>query len=191
MLSGVARLIANHQSSAPSKAYQKSGSFAPLALPSVGSTTTLSDTRQSRRPATTFRPLPSPMTGLPQLPGSPFQHAVPTTPMDRNGCVCRCFPVPLGPSPLCRRGGVHDFTFEACSGFTHITACWIAQPPKGGLCHEASDQDDCSSQPLVSYQALPTTAWMDPSSTGEPRRWGALRNVGLACGSGKNVCCSG
>ena len=33
---------------------------------------------------------------------------------------------------------VHDFTFEACSGFTRVTACRIARPPKGGLCHEAS-----------------------------------------------------
>jgi len=33
-------------------------------------------------------------------------------------------------------------------------------------------------KPLVSYQALPTTAWMDPSSTGEPRRWGALNFSG-------------
>ena len=33
-------------------------------------------------------------------------------------------------------------------------------------------------KPLVSYQVLPTTSWMDPSSTGESRRWGALRNAG-------------
>jgi hypothetical protein len=33
-------------------------------------------------------------------------------------------------------------------------------------------------KPLVSYQVLPTTSWVDPSSTGEPRRWGALRYPG-------------
>src|SRR6478672_1713110 len=49
MLSGVVRLIANHQSSAPSKAHQKSGSFPPLALPSLSSTATLSDTRGDHR----------------------------------------------------------------------------------------------------------------------------------------------
>jgi hypothetical protein len=27
--------------------------------------------------------------------------------------------------------------FEACSGFTHVTARRIAQPPTGDLCHEA------------------------------------------------------
>jgi hypothetical protein len=37
-------------------------------------------------------------------------------------------------------------------------------------------------KPLVSYQVLPTTSWVDPSSTGEPRRWGALRYPGtLQC----------
>src|SRR5208337_743638 len=41
------------------------------------------------------------------------------------------------PSPLFRRIGIHIFTFEACSGFTRVTARWIAQPPNGGLCHEA------------------------------------------------------
>ncbi len=42
------------------------------------------------------------------------------------------------PSPNLRRVGIRIITFEACSGFTHVTARWIAQPPKaGGLCHEA------------------------------------------------------
>ncbi len=45
------------------------------------------------------------------------------------GASVGCFPTPLGPSPYLRRVGVHDFTFEACSGFTLITACRIAQPP--------------------------------------------------------------
>src|SRR5436309_13227712 len=49
MLSGVVRLIANHQSSAPSKAHQKSGSFPPLALPSLHCTTTPADARGGHR----------------------------------------------------------------------------------------------------------------------------------------------
>src|ERR1019366_4096907 len=78
MLSGVVRLT-NHQSSALSKAHQKSGSFPPLALPSLGSTMTLSETRSDHRRddvggATSVR------AGLPRLPGSPFRHAVPPYP---------------------------------------------------------------------------------------------------------------
>ncbi len=69
-------------------------------------------------------------TGLPRLPGPPFQRAVPITPVDRNGCICRLLPHPTRPSPTDRRVGIHDFTFEACSGFTRVTARWIAQPPK-------------------------------------------------------------
>ncbi len=42
------------------------------------------------------------------------------------------------PSPFPRRVGVHDFAFEACSSFTRVTACRVARPPYGGLCHEAS-----------------------------------------------------
>ena len=41
------------------------------------------------------------------------------------------------PSPLHRRVGIRIATFEACSGFTRVTARWLAQPPKGDLCHKA------------------------------------------------------
>ena len=62
------RLIANHQSSAPSKACQKSGSFPPPALPGLIGRTTLSDSRPARRArhgvggATSGRNGPPPIT---------------------------------------------------------------------------------------------------------------------------------
>ena len=71
--------------------------------------------------------------GLPQLPGSPFDMPCPLPRWTETGAPVGCFPVPRGPSPLLRRVGVHNFTFEACSGFTHITACRIAQPPKAAF----------------------------------------------------------
>jgi Transposase zinc-ribbon domain len=46
---GVARLIANHLTSPSSKAHQKSGPFAPPALPSLNALTTLSDSRHGHR----------------------------------------------------------------------------------------------------------------------------------------------
>ena len=68
-------------------------------------------------------------------------------------------PVPLSgssrlvpPSPLRRRVGIHDFTCEACSAFTPVTACRVARPPKSGLCHKASAQSVAGLKPLVSYQ---------------------------------------
>src|SRR4051812_29630252 len=77
------------------------------------------------------------------------------------------------PSPFLRRVGVRDFTFEASSGFTRVTACRIAPSPKatfvtrlrpGGLPRRAARQ----------LPAQPTTRWVEPSSTGKPRRRGAL-----------------
>ena len=81
------------------------------------------------------------------------------------------------PSPFPRRVGVRVFTFETCSGFTHGTACRIARSPKatfvtrlqpGGLPNRAARQ----------LPAQPTTRWVGPSSTGKPRRLGALGNAG-------------
>ena len=84
-------------------------------------------------PRVPLRPLPSFKTGLPRLPETPLRRAVPTTPVDQNGCAHRLLPHPTRPSPLFRRVGIHDFTFEACSGFTHVTARWLAQPPKAAF----------------------------------------------------------
>ncbi len=80
-----------------------------------------------------LRPLPSLRTGLPRLPETPFQRAVPTTPADRDRCICRLLPRPTRPSPLFRRVGIRDFTFEACSDFNRVTARRIAQPPKAAF----------------------------------------------------------
>jgi len=37
------------------------------------------------------------------------------------------------PSPFHRRVGIHDYTFEACSSFTRVTACKVAHPPCVGF----------------------------------------------------------
>ena len=80
------------------------------------------------------------------------------------------------PSPLCRRVGIHNFlsrpaqaslTLRPAKLLTHHT--WalsrgsvLASSPAG---------------PLASYQVLPTTAWVGPSPTGNPRPWGALHRI--------------
>ena len=80
-------------------------------------------------PVATSRPPPSPLTGLPRLPEPPFRRAVPTTPADRAGARVDCFPA-RGASPTGRWVGIRIVTFEACAGFTRVTARRIAQPPK-------------------------------------------------------------
>src|SRR5262245_33426663 len=58
--------------------------------------------------------------------------------------------------------GIRIVTFEACSGFTHVTARRIAQPPIGDLCHEAP------------VHAVSTTLRVDSPSTDDSRLRGAL-----------------
>ena len=57
------------------------------------------------------------------------------------------------PSPVNRRVGIHDFTFEACSSFTHVAACQIACPPYSGRLSRGSDPVSYPTKPLGSYHA--------------------------------------
>jgi len=69
------------------------------------------------------------------------------------------------PSPLFRRVGIHDFTFEACSGFTRVTACQLAPSPFREVCHEASTCKVSStyrSSATRPYRQL--TGWVLPPS---------------------------
>jgi len=91
------------------------------------------------------------MTGLPRLPEPPFRRAVPTTPADRNGCACRLLPRLTRPSPNGRRVGIRIVTFEACSGFTRITARRIAQPPKATFVTRLQPSG-YPAKPLVSFR---------------------------------------
>ena len=124
-------------------------------------------------PKVTLRARPSSPPGLPRLPVSLFQRAVPTTPADQDGCTCRLLPPPARPSPDHRRVGIRDFTFEACSGFTRITARWIAQPPKAAFV-TGLRSIGYPDKPPASYQIKPTTVWVVPSSTSDTRLLGAL-----------------
>ena len=57
----------------------------------------------------------------------------------------------MQPSPNGRRVGIRIVTFEACSGFTHVTAHRIAQSPKRPL-SRGSGPASYPAEPLVSYQ---------------------------------------
>jgi hypothetical protein len=57
----------------------------------------------------------------------------------------------MQPSPNGRRVGIRIVTFEACSGFTHVTARWIAQPPKATFVTRLQPPG-CPTEPLVSFQ---------------------------------------
>ncbi len=127
--------------------------------------------------ATALEVRPPTETGLPRLPGPPSQRAVPITPVDRNGCMGRLLPHSTRPSPTDRRVGIHNFTFEACSDFTRVTARWIAQPPKAAFVTRLRN-GQLPNRPARQLPDQPTTLWVDPPSTGVPRLRGALSLVG-------------
>src|SRR5881398_2746337 len=173
---GCSRLIANHRSSAPSKAHQKQGPFPPPALPGLLGRMALSDSRPTRH-------LGNGGAASPGRDGSP-----PLTRITLPACrapypggsrrVLASIASPLTrPSPFPRRVGIRIFTFEAFSGFTRVTARWIAQPPKAAFVTRLRP----GQLPDQAARQLPdqsTTLWVEPSSTGDTRRRGALGDVG-------------
>ncbi len=79
----------------------------------------------------------------------------------------------MQPSPNGRRVGIRIVTFEACSGFTRVTAHRIAQPPKATFVARLQP----SQLPNQAARQLPdqsTTIRVEPSSTDDSRLRGAL-----------------
>src|SRR5713226_310422 len=66
------------------------------------------------------------------------------------------------PSPVNGRVGIHDFTFGACSSFTHVAACQIACPPIADVCPEAPTQP--VTRPSRSVATMLIDVYMDGSS---------------------------
>jgi hypothetical protein len=76
------------------------------------------------------------------------------------------------PSPMLWQVGIHDFTFEACLGFTRVTACRVAQPPYVAFVTRLRP-GPLPNQAACQLPDLPTTIWVGLPPTGDPRRWGA------------------
>src|SRR5207342_533440 len=84
------------------------------------------------------------------------------------------------PSPLRWRVGIRDFAFEACSGFTHVTARRVAQLPKAAFVTRLRP-DRSPSRAARQLPDLPTILWVDPPSTGHPRLFGAHSEIRDSC----------
>ena len=63
------------------------------------------------------------------------------------------------PSPFLRRIGIHDFTFEACSGFTRVTAYRVARPPQVAFVTRLRP-GPLPLQAACQLPDLPTTIWV-------------------------------
>jgi len=91
----------------------------------------LSDFRAGRHPTDDVGGATSATPGSPPIASITF----PTCRAQYPGGPDRCMSVsslPARPSPNNRRVGIHNFTFEACSSFTRVTACKDAARPQAG-----------------------------------------------------------
>ncbi len=102
-------------------------------------------------PKVTSRARPSSPPGLPRLPVSLFQRAVPSTPADQDGCTCRLLPRPARPSPYLRRVGIRDFNFRGLLRLHSNYGPLDRSTAQGGLCHRASIH------PVTRTNRLPAT----------------------------------
>ena len=102
-------------------------------------------------PNTRVEAATSDRAGLPRLPASPFHRAMPITPMDRNGCICRLLPRPPG-LPRCSGGSA------SISSLSRPGQALLTLRPAGSLnrprrpSSRGSDPASHPARPLVSYQ---------------------------------------
>src|SRR6516225_4399687 len=82
------------------------------------------------------------------------------------------------PSPNGRRVGIRIVTFEACSGFTRVTARRIAQPPKVTFVTRLRSRQ-LPSETARQLPDLSTIIRVEPSSTDDSRLQGALPGYAL------------
>jgi hypothetical protein len=158
-----------------SKACRKSGSFPPPALPGFNGTITPSDSRCGRHPEATSRPLPSPQRVSPDYPHHPSSVLCPLPRRIARVPVSIASPR-TRPSPVFWRVGIRIIAFEACSGFTHVTARWIARPPKAAFVTRLRP-DRLPDQAARQLPDQSTTLRVASSSTGDTRLRGAQNTI--------------
>ena len=84
----------------------------------------------------------TPPAGLPVLRPIPSSiHATAQYPGGTGRCSRRSLPDRWQPSPFQRRVGFRIVRFEACSAFTRVVACVVAEPPEAALCHRSASDD--------------------------------------------------
>jgi len=112
----------------------------------------------------TSRLLPSPTTGLPRLPASPFQRAVPTTPADRTGAYVDYFPVHTA-FPAFWPGRHPHYGFRGLLRLDSRYGPLDRSTARSGLRHEAS------ARPVARPSRSSATRSIDNSLGGILLRW--------------------
>jgi hypothetical protein len=93
-----------------------------------------------------------------------------------------------GGSPLSHFGrvGIRIMDFEACSGFTRVTARWIARPPEAAFVTRLWPVQ----LPVQAARQLPdqsTSLWAEPSSAGDTRVRGASKRTQFSSASASSL----
>ncbi len=91
---------------------------------------------------------------------SSYTHAVATTPAEQLGALVARLPQLQRPSLVYGQVGFRITLFEACSAFTHVTACVLAKSPKATL------YTGGFSGFVASTTAPIATGWSDPCRVG-------------------------
>src|SRR6202050_3468923 len=112
----------------------------------------------------TSRSLPSPATGLPRLPASPFQRAVPTTPADRTAACVDCFAVHSAFPAFCPGRHPH-YGFRGLLRLHSRYGPLDRSTARSALCHEAS------ARPVARPSRSLATRSIDNSLGGTLLRW--------------------
>ena len=169
-MSGVSRLIANHPfltivESAPEVRVLSSAGITrphrsddPVRLP------------PDPPPRTVLKPRPPIQTGLPRLPASPFQRAVPITPVDQTAAHVDCFPVRAA-FPALRSGRHPHRNFRGLLRLYSRYGPLDRSAAQSGLCHEAPVRP--IARPNRSSATRSIDNYPGESSTGDTRLRGA------------------
>jgi hypothetical protein len=128
----------------------------------------------------------SPNVGLPRCAENRSSVLFPVPRWTLSSACVGCFDDRCQPSPFVRRVGVHGTTFEACSGFTRVTARTIANLSNEAVrprLHRLRYRRHC----LGRYRGAPTSPRVELASTGSPRPSWRTDKVVL---EGDSVTCS-
>src|ERR1700684_3510968 len=112
----------NDRSVALSPAHQKQGPFPPPTLLGLHGCMTLSAFRAGHHPIDDVEGATFTTPGYPAITQITFLACCAQYPGGSNRCACRFLPCPYCLPSVNGRVGIHDFTFEACSSFTHVAA---------------------------------------------------------------------
>jgi len=132
----------------------------------------LSDTRPGRRPRRRCRREPAPHWVSPDDPHHHPNMPCPLPRRNRTGASVDCFPIPRGLPRITGESASATYLSRPARASHALRPAGSLNRP-GRPLSRGSDTAGYPTASLASYQSKSTTLWVEPSSTGVPRRRGA------------------